>query len=180
METSLDPAVSSVAVLIDDPARFEARAAEVARQLGPEVIEELSRRFHTPPQPEPDGFGPRERGLGGWLQAWQFAVFELFFQFREAALPVLRRVAFGDYDWTQGNAVEVLCRLAAAGIERGRVIAQLRQEFPKFRYEATLYSVGPVLYHATRDPAVAAVVRELDDLPEWRAATEELQRAGRA
>jgi hypothetical protein len=41
-----------------------------------------------------------------------------------------------------------------------------------------LYSVGPLLHQAARDPAVAAVVRELDDLPEWQEAVEELREAG--
>jgi hypothetical protein len=177
--TALDTAVSSVAVLIDDADLFRARAAAVARELGPSTVEELATRFHSPPRPEPPGFGYEQRGLGGWLSIWQFAIFELFFQFGAAALPVLRRVAFGEYDWTQGNAVEVLVRLAAAGVERERTVADLRREFPTFRYEATLYSVGPLLHHAARDPAVAAVVRELEDMPEWREAAEELRAAGR-
>lgn len=176
----LDTAVISVAVLIDDAEQFRARAATVARELGPAAVKQLATRFHSPPEPAPPGFGYEQRGLGGWLSTWQFAIFELFFQFGAAALPVLRRVAFGEYDWTQGNAVEVLVRLAATGVERDRIIADLRCEFPSFRYEAMLYSVGPLLHHAGRDPAVAAVVRELEDMPEWRRAAEELRAAGRA
>ncbi|MCL4204956.1 MAG: hypothetical protein KJ000_20950 [Pirellulaceae bacterium] len=179
MATALDTAVTSVAVLIDDAEQFRARAAAVARELGPAAIEELATRFHSPPRPEPPGFGYEQRGLGGWLSTWQFAIFELFYQFGAAALPVLRRVAFGEYDWTQGNAVEVLVRLAAAGVERERTVADLRREFPNFRYEATLYSVGPLLHHSARDPAIAAVVRELEEMPEWREAAEELRAAGR-
>src|SRR5262245_36480894 len=124
-------------------------------------------RFHSPPRTEPPGFGIEQRGLGGWLSAWQFAIFEMFFHFGAAALPVLRRVAFGEYDWTQGNAIEALVRLAAVGVEREQILAELRREFPGIRYEAQLYSVGPLLRHAARDPAVEAVVRELEDLPEW-------------
>ena len=181
MLTALDAAVTSIAVLIDDADQFRARAAAVARELGPSAITELSTRFYSPPRPEPPGFGYEQRGLGGWLSTWQFAIFELLFQYGAPALPVLRSVAFGEYDWTQGNAVEVLVRLAAAGVERDQIIAALRREFPKFRYEARLYSVGPLLHHATQDAAVAAVVRELEDMPEWRAAEEELREApGRA
>jgi hypothetical protein len=102
----------------------------------------------------------------------------LFFHFGAAALPILRRVAFGDYDWTQGNAIEVLVRLAAVGVDREQIVAELRREFPRIRYEAQLYSVGPLLYHVDRDPAVAAVVRELEDLPEWQQAVQELREAG--
>jgi hypothetical protein len=104
----------------------------------------------------------------------------LFFQYGGAALQVLRQVAFGEYDWTQGNAVEVLVRLAATGVEREQTIADLRREFPRFRHEAQLYSVGPLLHRAARDPAIAKVVRELEDLPEWQEAAQELREAGGA
>ena len=178
MASTLDEAVTSVAILVDEVHEFRARAAAVALWLGPATIDELCTRFHSPPRGEPPGFGPEQRGLGGWLSAWQFAIFELFFEFGSAALPMLRQVAFGEYDWTQGNAIEVLVRLAARGIEREQIIAELRQEFPRFRIEAQLYSVGPLLDHAARDSEVAAVVRELNDISEWRAAVEELGRAG--
>ncbi len=178
MAMTLDTAVTSVAVLIDDADQFSARAAAVAQELGPDAIAELATRFHSPPRAEPPGFGIEQRGLSGWLSAWQFAIFELFFHFGAAALPVLRCVAFGEYDWTQGNAIEVLVRLAAVGVEREQIVAELRREFPGIRYEAQLYSVGPLLHHAARDPAVAAVVRELENLPEWRQTVQELGEAG--
>lgn len=180
MATALDEAVSSVAVLIEHPDQFRDRAAVVAKQLGSSALPELSSRFHSPLRPEPEGFGYEQCGLGGWLSIWQAAIFELFFQFGKAALPTLRQVAFGKYDWTQGNAVEVLIRLAAAGIERDQIIADLRREFPAFRYEATLYSVGPALHYAKHHLAVAAVVRELEDMPAWQSAADELREAGRA
>jgi hypothetical protein len=176
MASALDEAVASVAVEIDDAQQFRVRAAAVARQLGPAAIDALRSRFHSPPHREPPGFGP-ERGLGGWLSAWQFAIFELFFEFGAAALPVLRQVAFGEYDWIQANAVEILVRLAARGIEREQIIAELRREFPRLRVEAQLYSVGPLLDHAAQDTAVAQVVRQLEDISEWRVAAEELGRA---
>jgi hypothetical protein len=172
-----DEAVGSVALQIDDLQKFRAQAAAVARQLGSSAVPALSSRLHSPPRPEPPGFDGGQRGLGGWLSAWQFAIFELFFEFGTAALPVLRQVAFGEYDWIQGNAVEVLVRLAAKGIEREQIIGELRREFPRFREEAQLYAVGPLLHHAARDPAVAAVVRQLEDMPAWRAAAEELREA---
>jgi hypothetical protein len=178
MASTLDEAVTSVAILVDDVQEFRARAAAVALQLGPAIIDELCTRFHSPRRAEPPGFGAEQRGLGGWLSAWQFAIFELFVEFGSAALPILRQVAFGECDWTQGNAVEVLVRLAARGIEREQIIVELRREFPRLRVEAQLYSVGPLLDDADRDSAVAALMRELNDISEWRAAVEELGRAG--
>jgi hypothetical protein len=172
---TLDVAVASVAILIDEPERFRQRAAAVAAELGTAAIPELATRLHSPSSPEPTEFGFRERGIGGWLSAWQFAIFELLFHFGTAALPLLRSVAFGAYDWTQGNAVEILVRLAAEGIDRPHIVSDLRRELPLFRHEAVLYAVGPLLEHAARDPAVTGVVRELEDLPEWRDAVRELQ-----
>jgi hypothetical protein len=173
----LETAVTSVAVLVDDDGLFRARAAAVAGELGPSAISDLAGLFHSPPRQEPSGFGYQELGLGGWLRAWQFAIFELYFQFGTAALPILREVAFGEYDWTQANAIEILVRLAAAGVEREQTVADLRREFPDLRYEAQLYTVGPLSWQAARDPAVAGVVRELEDLPEWQAAVKEVRQA---
>jgi hypothetical protein len=178
MAQSLEGAVTSVATQIDDAQVFRARAVAVAQRLGPSAIAELKTLLHSPPYPEPAGFDPRERGYGGWLSAWQFAIFEIFFEFGAAALPVLRQSAFGEYDWTQGNAIEILVRLAAKGIEQEEITTELRRKFPELRVEAQLYAVGPLLQHAARDPAVAAVVRELEEVPGWREAVVELRGAG--
>jgi len=58
---TLEMAVTSVAVLIDQPERFHAHATAVAGELGPAAITKLAERFHSPPTPEPAGFGFRER-----------------------------------------------------------------------------------------------------------------------
>src|SRR5947209_15540308 len=71
--------------------------------------------------------------LGAWLSAWQFAIFEVLYHLREPALVCVREIAFGAYDWTQGNAIEVLCRWAAEGLDRERTVRDLRYEAPKMR-----------------------------------------------
>jgi hypothetical protein len=169
MAEAFDEAVGSVALQIDDLQKFRAQAAAVARQLGSAVVPALSTRLHSPPRPEPPGSDGGQRGLGGWLSAWQFAIFELFFEFGTAALPVLRQVAFGEYDWIQGNAVEVLVRLAAKGIEREQIIGELRREFPRFREEAQLYAVGH-----------SCITRpETRPLPQWSGSWRTCRRGGR-
>ena len=67
------------------------------------------------------------------MSARQFAIFEMFYFFGPASLPVLQRVAYGPYDWTQGNAIEILCRLAADGIDRKRVVDELVARMPGMR-----------------------------------------------
>ena len=170
---SIAAAIADVAARIDDIDQFRAAAAEVALKLGADSIEPLSQRFHSAPE-SPDGFGPEQRGLGGWLSAWQFAIFEVYFNLGEDALPVLRRVAYGEYDWTQGNAVEVLCRLASSGVEKDAIIDELRREFPKLRYEAQLYAVQPLLSQAVTNPALAAILDELSEVEEFRETIAEL------
>ena len=156
----MDRAIESVAILIDDGLTFRGKAKEVADLHGPAILTELPRRLHRA-TPAPPGFSAGERGLGAWLASWQFAIFEVMYQFRERALPILRRVAFGKYDWTQANAIELLIRLAAEGIDRDRTLADLTREMPKMRAEALDYVAGPLLEQAKSDPAIAAILHDL-------------------
>ncbi|MCH8239413.1 MAG: hypothetical protein IIB62_05035 [Proteobacteria bacterium] len=133
-----------VASSVHDADGFRSRASAAADDLGPDAIETLATLFHSEHSP-PDNLADQFPGLGDWIAARQFAIFEMFYYLREAALPVLRRVAFGEYDWTQGNAIEVLCRLASESVERDQIIAEVRREIPKMRYEALLYAFGPLL-----------------------------------
>ena len=126
---ALNTAIRSVAILVDSQVAFGSRAADVAGQLGPSAIEMLVSRLHTPSCPTPETFESGVRGLGAWLTAWQFAVFEILFHFRSSAVEVLRRIAWGEYDWTQGNALEILVRLAAEGIGRDVMTADFHQNF---------------------------------------------------
>ena len=116
-------------------------------------------------------------GLTAWLSFWQFAIFAIIFHFREDALPMLREVAFGEYDWTQANAIEILCRLAAEGIDRDRILADLKREIPEMRDTALLYVARPLLEQAKSNPALAAIIAELQQTPEFQEAVEELQEA---
>jgi hypothetical protein len=163
-----------VAAALHEPVEFRRRAQTVANDLGPNAIETLAQLFHsehTPPAELADEF-PR---LGEWIAARQFAIFEMFYHFREAALTVLRRVAFGAYDWTQGNAIEILCRLAAEGIDRGRTLADLKLEIPAMQDTALLYAAGPLLHQASQSQELAAIIEELQQVSEFKEAVAELQ-----
>jgi hypothetical protein len=173
----LDAAIESVALLIDDQPAFRAKAKEVAEWFGPAAIPGLKRRFHRPTEARPD-FTAQERGLTAWLSYWQFAIFEIVYRFGVQALPMLRKIAFGQYDWTQGNAIELLCRLAAKGIDRDRTLAGLKREMPRMREEALLYAAEPLLQLAEGDPDLAAVVAELRQVEEFDRAVHEVRRSG--
>lgn len=162
----LNAIVAELAVQVDNLAAFRVAAAQAARQIKPEGIEALAGRFHDPP-PAPAGFGIEELGLGGWLAAWQAAIFEVFYHFGERSLPVLRSVAFGEYDWTQANAIEVLCRLAANGVQRSRILAEVQDAFPGLRYEAQLYTVRALLAQIEESASLAKVVEELKSVDDF-------------
>jgi hypothetical protein len=49
---------------------------------------------------------------------------------------MLREVACGEHDWTQGYAIELMCRLAAEGIDRDRTLTDLKREMPGMRKTA--------------------------------------------
>ncbi len=132
----------------------EARRASTG--VGPNDFPEIRRLFHDPP-PEPDVYDVTKHGLGGWLSACQFAAFELIFHSGAAALPFLREIAWGEYDWTQGNAIELLIRLAATGIEPDEIIAEIKRNFPDIRYEAQLYALDPLLSRLQADAGLRAI-----------------------
>ncbi|WP_145952316.1 hypothetical protein [Paludisphaera borealis] len=108
------------------------------------------------------------------MSYWQFAIFEIVYNFREQALPMLRKVAFGEYDWTQGNAIEVMCRLAAEGIDRDRTLADLKKKMPGMRDEALGYAAAPLLQLAKYDLRLAAVVDELRQVDEFENAVRDI------
>ena len=141
-------------------ADFEARAQELAVGISVDDLSYLRLRFHTPPK-EPESYDFRRHGLGGWLSACQFAIFELIFQLEEDAVPFLREIAWGPYDWTQGNAIELLIRLGAKGIQPEETKREISEKFPHIRYEAQLYALEPILPRLSSESELAMFVNTL-------------------
>src|SRR5262245_58198977 len=110
-----------VAEAIHEEGEFRTRAQTAATQLGAAGIPELAGEFHTEHTP-PEPLKARFPGLSDWIAARQFAIFEILYHLGRPSLPLLRQVAHGEYDWTQGNAIEVLCRLAADGVESEAIL----------------------------------------------------------
>jgi len=154
-----------VAEAIHEPEVFAERAKQVASELSPDSIPQLAKQFHGEHSPPPELAAQFSR-LGHWMAARQRAIFEIFYYFRESAIPVLRRVAYGKYDWTQGNAIEVLCRLAAEGINTDSTVAEIRAALPKMRFGALLYSFGPLLHRAALDANLAQLLNRFADILE--------------
>ena len=139
---------------------FRSKATLAAKTIGTEDIDDLQHLFHHPP-PEPETYDVARHGLGGWLSACQFAAFELLYNIGEPALPFLRQIAWGPYDWTQGNAIEIMIRLAARGVAAGTIVDEVKWNFPDIRYEAQLYALEPLLPLLDTDDGLTRVVEEL-------------------
>src|SRR5262249_23791063 len=106
------------------------KARQFVRQYGHEVIPELRRRFDLLSAPPPS-FAAREPSVCAWASCWGIALFEILYQYREHALPVLREMACNGHNNT---AIVLLCRLAAEGIDRQRIIADLTKQMPDLPY----------------------------------------------
>ena len=139
---------------------FRSKAAELTATFEADEVLEVRHLFHAPP-PEPESFDVSQHGLGGWLSACQFAAFELVFNLGADALPLLRELAWGEYDWTQGNAIELLIRLAAKGVEREEILQEIRTNYPDIRYEAQIYALQPLLAAYGQDPQATEVIDAL-------------------
>lgn len=135
-------------------------AKDASAKIGTDDFGELKRLFHNPP-PEPEIYDVRKHGLGGWLSACQFAAFELIFHVGEPALPFIREIAWGPYDWTQGNAIELMIRFAAMGIKTDEIVKEIKWNFPDIRYEAQLYAIEPLLPRLKSDDGLRSVFDRL-------------------
>ena len=143
-------------------AKVREKAKDLAANISLDDLIELKHLFHNPPR-EPKIYDVGTHGLGGWLSACQFAAFELIFDVGEPALPFLRQIAWGDYDWTQGNAIEIMIRLAAKGIKTDKIIKEIKSKFPDISYEAQLYTIEPLIPLLANDTDLKSVVDRLTE-----------------
>jgi len=133
----------SVVCESEDRARFQQAAQKVGRELPFAEAQKLTKFFHDPP-PEPEDLKETIRKYGmltAWLHFSQDAVYEVLFQYKEEAIPLLYEVGFGVYDWTQYKAIGTLCRLAREGIQTDKIIADIGANIGDFRYEAVFPSL---------------------------------------
>jgi hypothetical protein len=177
-ELDLDKSVAELAELVLTGGLnpdFRARAKALSGDLEFDDIADLKWLLHRD-LPEPAVYDTEIHGLGGWISACQFAAFEMLYNLRETALPAIREIAWGEYDWTQGNAIELMIRFAAEGIRASELIAEIRARFPDIRYEAQLYAVEPLVGRIDNDPALAAVFAELERCKAFEETVAELRR----
>jgi len=170
---ALSEKINWVAGVISDAPEFERRAGSAAKDVGEFELAGMEAQIHSESIP-PKHLEEKFPGLGQWLTARQFAIFEILFFVGSPALPFLKKVAFGPYDWSQGNAIEILCRIAAQDANRQEIISSLSIAAPTIRYEALMYALGPLKVRASRDDAIQQVIDQLITQPEFREAYHEL------
>lgn len=155
-------------------ARFRELAREESASVSIEQLDQLRSLFHNPP-PQSDVYDAKQHGLGGWLSACQFAIFELIYNMGADALPFIREIAWGEYDWTQGNAIELLLRFAAEGIRTEEILAEIKTNFPQIRYEAQLYCMQPLLPELEQNAQLKSIFDQLrNEIEEFQEAYAEL------
>ena len=153
-------AIYSVAVLADDASAFRSQARSAAEELGPKAAEYL-RDYYVDYLEDPEQFGFERCGLGGWLELWQAAIFEIYYELGERALPELDRLVRGDYDWTQVSALETLCRLGQDGVRASTTADLIARRMGAFRYEAAIPAIEALGRLGVSTPAVLGMFDEL-------------------
>ena len=133
----------------------------------------LRRLFYNPPN-EPDFYSAEKYGLGGWLSSCQFAIFEIIYNIGEEALPFVREIAWGKYDWIQGNAIELLIRFASEGIQSEELISEIKKEYPNIRYEAQLYAIQPLINELENNQALRQIFDQLFEIEDFKDAYDEI------
>ena len=152
---------------------FRDSAKRLSSSFSTKDLGELRSLFHRPP-PEADVYSVEEHGLGGWLSACQFAIFEIIYNMGEEAIPFIREIAWGVYDWTQGNAIELLIRFAAEGIQTEALISEIREKYPEIAYEAQLYAIQPLVKKLEDDESLRRVFDELMEIEDFKDCYDEL------
>ncbi len=176
IETELDNTVRSLAEYLLQPDKmeeFRIKSKELSKTISIYQLDELKVMFHEPPK-ESNLYNAKDHGLGGWLSSCQFAIFELIYNLGDDALPFIRKIAWGEYDWTQGNAIELLIRFAADGIETEKIKNEIKELFPNIRTEAQLYAIQPLLTKIEKDQKLKNIFDDLMEINEFKESYEEL------
>ena len=156
-----------------DSGAFKSKAKELSNKYHANDLRELKGLLHNPP-PESSNYNVEKHGLGSWMSSCQFAIFELYYNKGIEALPLVRQIAWGKYDWTQGNAIELLIRFASKGICREKLIEEIKQHYPKVRSEAQLYAIQPLIGELSKDESLKSVFNELMAIEAFKESYDEL------
>ncbi len=155
---------------------FRKKAKDISQPVSIDHLSYLSRFLHNPPI-KPSFYSVEKYGLGGWLSACQFAIFEIMYNLGEAALPFVREIAWGEYDWTQGNAIELLIRFASEGIQSKELVLEIKENYPNVRDEAQLYAIKHLIGQLKTNQSLQEIFDLLFEIEDFKDAYDEIYRS---
>jgi len=151
------------AALITNQNSFEDRAKQESNGLSIEDLTYLLSKLHNPPAVHPEVNKEKLR-IGEWLANCQYAIFELIYQLGVPALATLKAIAYGEYDWTQATALEVICRLYRDGKLPADVIAEINLRLGDMRYETHLYFARGLLLRRESDQQYNEILNQMKNI----------------
>lgn len=132
------------------PDQFFDETKKFATNLTAADLPLLRSRFHAD-LPVPANVDKAPLGLGGWLSATQYTIFQIIYHIGIAAVPMLKEVAYGEYDWTQASALEVLTRFYMDGKLPVDIIDEIDSNLAGMRYESHLYYAQALIILRRKD-----------------------------
>jgi hypothetical protein len=169
----IDNVISRLGILlIQQPELFEKEAQLASLQISQADLNFIQSKFHNPPA-EPLEIKKEYLGLGEWIATCQYAGFELIYNVEPVPIQFLKELAFGEYDWTQATAIEVLCRLYIDRRVPVSIIAEINQQLSEMRYETHLYLAQALIARRSKNIEFDKIFREIID-NKFHEAVEEL------
>lgn len=144
---------------------FFLRAKEISDKLEFTDAEKLTLYFHKN-LPVPDGLKDTlsKYGLFGvWMDICQNAIFEILYNYKNESIPLLHKLSFGQYDWTQYKALGVLLRFVREGVTDDSILDKLLSDIEDFRYEAIM-NILDSLSEIKNSPKANGLFRAIYDL----------------
>jgi hypothetical protein len=161
-ETDLDITISGLSstLLLTDNEAFEEEAEKKALELTTSNIEYLVSRLHNPPIVDSRIDEERLR-LGQWQAVCQYSIFELIYHSNIERLELLKRYAYGKYDWTQATALEFICRMYVNGRVSYDIISEIDKNLESMEYETHLYLAQGLLGRANKDKRFLNIINQI-------------------
>jgi hypothetical protein len=142
---------------------FESVARQEANKISVDDLTYLREKLHHPPPLHPE-ISEKDLRLGGWQAICQHVIFELIYLLDLKALDLLETIAFGEYDWTQATALEVICRLYLDGKLPVETISKIDSHLGNMRHETHLYFAQDLINRSKRDPRFNQIIVQIKNI----------------
>jgi hypothetical protein len=163
-KSAIDQLIATLGeTIVTNGESFESLAKQHANDISVDDLPYLVSKLHNPP-PEPASLDQQQFRLGEWLAICQYAIFELIYQLDIKAIDTLRSIAFGEYDWTQATALEVLCRLYLDGKLPADIISEIDNRLAGMRHETHLYFAQGLAARRKRDQRFNGLIKQIKNV----------------